>query len=253
MNNEEASFLLPLHRPGRPSEGRLLKAVRRAEKDPELCAQLSGQIEFDERIVEVIRSIQPPDDLHQKLRAAAAKCDSQKRTVASHAFHPAVLTAILGVLLIVGFFVWTALERMEKFAGREAVERMLATTSKMSGVELDAIATQTGTMGDWFYMRGFEGFSVPREMAGLPTVGSRVFRQDGHPIAQVAVDRHESILYVFRASDFGIELPADEPWRLIEFEGWAAALQRHGDICSMLAFRGEKADMRQFLASLKTP
>jgi hypothetical protein len=250
MKPEDAAALLALHRPGREADSLVKKALRLAETDPELGAQLAAQVEFDGQLVGVIKSIKPPENLAQKLRAASPRPLGQKPKLRAHAFNPAVLTAILGVLLIIGFVAWTVMERMEKFAGRDGVERMLSTTSKMTGVELDAVSTTTGTMGDWFYMRGFEGYVVPRELSGLPAIGSRVFRIDGHPIAQIAVDRHESLVYVFRASDFGLEIPADQPWRLMEFDGWVAALRRHEDICSMVAFRGEKPEMRDFLAKL---
>jgi hypothetical protein len=250
MNTDEAAALLPLDRPGRDADGPLRKAIRLAESDPALSTQLAHQREFDQQMVGVINSIQPPENLGAKLRAAGERPDAEKPKQPSNAFNPAVLTAVLGVLLIIGFVAWTIMERMEKFAGREAAERMLSTTSKMSGVELDPVTTNAGTMEDWFYMRGFEGYSVPRELSALPAVGSRVFRIDGHPIAQIGVDRHDSIIYVFRASDFGLELDSDAPWRLMEHEGWVAALRRHGDICSMLAFRGKKAEMHEFLASL---
>ncbi len=253
MNAEDAAALLALHRPGREADSSVKKAIRLAEKDPALSALLAAQVAFDGQLVGAINSIQPPANLGQKLRAACARPDAEKPKLRTHALNPAVLTAILGVLLIVGFFAWTIMERMEKFAGREAAERMLAATSKMTGVELDAVSTTTGSMEDWFYMRGFEGYAVPKELGALPAVGSRVFRLDGHAIAQIAVDRRESLVYVFRASDFGMELAADQPWHLIEYEGWVAALRRHGDICSMVAFRGEKAQMREFLAALNTP
>lgn len=248
MNADDAAALLPLHRSGRETDGSVKKAIRVAEKDPALSAQLAGQVEFDNQLVGVINSIQPPANLVEKLRAA--RPEVEKPRLRSHAFNPAVLTAILGVLLIIGFVAWTVMERMEKFEGRDDVERMLSTTSKMSGVELDAVNTATGTMGDWFYMHGFEGYEVPKELSSLPAIGSRVFKIDGHPIAQIAVDRHESVVFVFRASDFGVEIAADEPWRLMEFEGWVAALRRHGDICSMVAFRGVKPEMREFVAKL---
>lgn len=253
MNTDDAAALLPLHRPGREADGSVKKAIRIAEKDPELSKQLAGQVEFDGQLLGVIKSIQPPDNLVGKLRAACTRPEAEKPKLRSHAFNPAVLTAILGVLLIVGFLAWTVMERMEKFAGREAAERMLSATSKMTGVELDAVSTATGTMEDWFYMRGFEGFAVPKELSALPAVGSRVFRIDGHPIAQIAVDRRESIVYVFRASDFGMQIAEDQPWRVMTYEGWVAALRRRGDICSMVAFRGDKTEMNEFLAALPQP
>jgi hypothetical protein len=251
MNNDDATALLALHRPGRTAEGRVLKAVRQAEKDATLADQLAAQTEFDQRLVDVLNSITPPENLRQKLREAGARDGAESPKLRSQALNPAVITAALGVLLIVGFLAWSVMERMEKFEGRDAAERMLSSTSKMTGVELDPMTATTGGMEDWFYMRGFEGYSVPPEIAALPVVGSRVFRVDSHAVAQLTVDRHDSWLYVFHASDFGIELPEEDSWRLIRYEGWVAALRRRGDTCWMLAFHGKKSDMREFLAGLE--
>lgn len=253
MNSEEAAALLPLHRPGRPAESRLQKAIKIVEKDPALAARLATQSEFDSQLVGVIQSIQTPENLRRKLRETSERADAPKAKKSSQALNPVVITAVLGVLIIAGFLVWQVMERMEKFGGRDAAERMLAATSKMSGLELDPASNPTGTMQDYFYMRGFEGYAVPQEVAGLHTVGSRVFPLDGHTIAQLAVDRHDSILFVFRASDFSVDLPQDGPWRVIEYQDWAAALRRHGDLCSMLAFRGTKPEMQEFLKDLKAP
>ncbi|MEA3209551.1 MAG: hypothetical protein QOE70_2608 [Chthoniobacter sp.] len=254
MNADDAAALLPLYRAGRPIEKRIQKAVRMAEKDQALCEVLTLQMEFDEQIIDVIRSLQPPGNLGQKLREANARAPLPARKIPAQAFDPALLTAILGVLLIVGFVIWTVMERLEKFGGRDSVERMLSNTSKMTGVEWDVISTPAGGLGDWFYMRGFEGFTLPPEISALPAVGSRVLRQDGHPVAQLALDRHGSILHVFRASDFGIDLPVGESWRVLEYPpGWAGALRRQGDTCFLFAFFGTKEEMRQFLKSLKAP
>src|SRR6186713_17782 len=107
MNLEDAAALIPLHRPGRDADGTLKKAIRLAEKDPALSTQLASQVEFDGQLVGVINSIQPPENLVQKLRAARTPSTGEKPKLRTHAFNPAVLTAILGVLLIVGFLAWT--------------------------------------------------------------------------------------------------------------------------------------------------
>ena len=120
----------------------------------------------------------------------------------------------------------------------------------MSGVELQPVEMKTGVMGDWFYMRGFERFTLPPEVANLSAVGSRVFRYGGHPVAQVALDERNCLVYVFRATDFGVNLPEESGWRLLDNEGWVAAIRRQGETCTMITFRGSRSDMRDFLRSL---
>ena len=248
MKADDAEFLLPLYRAGRRAEARVQKAVRFAEGDETLRRKLSDQMEFDDQMADVIHFIKPPEDLRQKLREVSARPQPARK---GQIFNPAVLTAVCGILLIIGFCVWTVMERLATFPGRENVERMLSATSKMSGVELEAVSTTTGALGDWFYMRGFEGYALPPEIAALPVVGARILPLDGHLIAQLAVDRQSSILYVFRADDFGVQMRVDEPWKFIDYEEWAAGLRRHGTLCYMLALRGTEQDLQAFLQSLK--
>jgi hypothetical protein len=162
-----------------------------------------------------------------------------------------MLAVMLGVLVLVGWMVFATLERRENFRGRERVERLLSVTRRMSGAELEPVSMKTWQLGDWFYMRGVDQFAVPPEIAPLSAVGSRVFRSGGYTVAQVAIDERNCLLYVFRAQDFDVDLPDGGDWRLLEDEGWVAAIRRQGRTCTMLTFVGTRAEMRDFLEGLK--
>ena len=255
MNATEAELLLHCHRAGREPEGRVQKAVRMAESDPALGKKLHDQMEFDAQIVEAVHSVVPPEDLREKLGALNAASGAGRRGLRSQMSNPAMLAALAGVLLIVGVIVFLVLENMADFTGREAVEHMLDATTKMNGTELEAVTTTTTQLGDWFYMRGYEGYEMPPELAALPVNGSRVFRQDGKPVAQFIIEKHDSVLFdsvvfEFHAADFGVQLPADGDWQVLERDKWVAAVRQHGDHCYMIALRGVEADMRTFLQTL---
>ena len=250
MNTTEAATLLLCHRAGREPEGRVQKAVRVAEGDAELGKTLRDQMEFDAQIVEAIHSVVPPEDLREKLGALNEASGAGKRGLRSQMSSPAMLSALAGVLLFVAVVIFLVLENMKDFAGREEVQHMLDATTKMNGMEFEAVTTTTTQLGDWFYMRGYEGYEVPPELAALPVIGSRVFRQDGKPVAQFVVEKHDSVVFEFHAADFGVKLPADGEWQVLEQGGWAAAIRQHGDHCFMIAFRGVEADMRAFLQTL---
>ena len=141
---------------------------------------------------------------------------------------PAVLAVLVGLSVILGLLVYLELERREKFEGREAAAKMIEITNGMTGLELEPMETEVWRLGDWFYMRGFEGFAVPPEIASLQVVGSRVFKMDGSPIAQLAVETHNSIVYVFRPSEFRMQLEDGSDWRIFDHIGWVAALRRQG-------------------------
>ena len=250
MNTNEADLLIRCHRAGREPEGRIQKAVRMAEGDAGLGKMLREQSEFDAQIVEAIHYIVPPEDLREKLGALNEASGAGRRTLRSQVGTPAMLSAVTGVLLLVGVIVFLVRENMADFDGREAVEHLLDATTKMNGTEFEAVTTTTTQLGDWLYMRGYEGYEMPPELAAVPVIGSRVFRQDGKPVAQFVVEKHDSVVFQFRAADFGVQLPADGGWQVLEQGQWVAAVRQHGDHCFMIAFRGIEADMRAFLQTL---
>jgi hypothetical protein len=250
MNTTEAETLLRCHRPGREPDARTQKALRVAESDAELGKKLGEQTRFDEQIVEAIHYIIPPENLRAKLGALSQASGGRRHGWRSHISSPAMLSALAGVLLFAGVVVFFVMESMARFPGREAVELMLDATAKMSGAEFESVTTTTTQLGDWFYMRGYEGYEIPPEFAALPVVGSRVFRQDGKPVAQFVVEKHEAVIFEYHAADFGVELPQDGDWQILEQDKWVAALRQRGPHCHMVAFRGVEADMRTFLNSL---
>ncbi len=250
MNAETAAALLPCYRPGMPGDSRTQKAVRFAEQDPELKKKLADQVAFDAQIIDVIHYITPPENLRQKLSELSAKPRAEKAQLRKQLINPAVLTAVLGLLLMAGIGFFFVRDRMEKFPGRENVEGLLATASKMTGDEFEQLSKTTSEIGDWLYMHGYEGYEAPPEIAALPVVGSRVFRYDGRTVAQMAIDAHSSLLYQFHASEFSVILPPDSDWQLLEKDDWVGAVRQHGDHCFLLVFRGEKDEMREFLKAL---
>jgi hypothetical protein len=123
----------------------------------------------------------------------------------------------------------------------------------MNGTELESVASTTGQLGDWFYMRGYDGFEAPPELTTLPVMGSRVFRIDGRTVAQTAVGSGETLrclIFQFHASEFGVQLPSEKDWKVLTQDEWVGALRQHGDHCFLIAFRGGKEEMQEFLKTL---
>ena len=247
MNVADAGVFMRCHRRGKRADSQIENAARLAESDVVLQRELTAQREFDDRMVSLIRCIQPPEDLRKKL----AELGGAARPAGGSLFkHPAMLPAICGVLVLVGIAVFFQMERMRNFPGREAVGEMIAQTKKVDPADFEPVASPAGQLGDWFYMRGFEGYALPAEIGPLQAAFARVLKADGHATAQIAVERHQLLVHVFRAADFGVEIPADEPWRIFEHEGWAAALRRAGGNCVLLTFRGSQPEMEEFVQSL---
>lgn len=246
MKTEEAAVLIQGYRPGKATDSRTRKAVEYASEHDTLKLQLEEQRQFDEHIGDIIRCIQPPANLREKLAALTAQLSPKRGSL----WHYAILPVLAGVLVLVGIAVFFQMQNSTRFEGREAVEHMIEGTAEMTGVELEPVSSQAGQLGDWFYMRGFEGYAVPRELASLPATASRVVPVDGRTVAQVAVEEQHLVLHVFDAAKFGVELPAGGPWQVFTHEGWAAALRREGPTCYLLTTQGTAAEMEAIVKSL---
>jgi hypothetical protein len=251
MNVESARQLIPLHRSGKEMDPRVTKAVRLAESNPTLRDELERQTKFDEKVIEVIQCIRPPADLRQKLDALSAVTAPKRGAVRTHVFNPAIISAIFGVLLLVGFLVFLKMESAKDFPGRNWAENMIELNDRMTGSELEPTKVAAGDLADNMMLRGFDRFTLPPELAPLPAVGWRVFRHSGNKVAQVAIDRHSLIAFVFRASDFGVQVEPRNSWKTFDHQRWAAAAIERDGLCTLICFRGTQAEMEAFLKSLK--
>jgi hypothetical protein len=171
MNTTEAEMLLHCHREGREPDSRIQKALRVAESDADLGRRLREQLEFDAQITEAIHYIVPPEDLRAKLGALSEASGNGKKGWRRQMSSPGVLAVIMGGLMLLGVIVFLVMESLAQFTGRENVEKMLDTTGKMletgqgSAAEFERVEMPASQLGDWFYMRQYEGYETPAELA----------------------------------------------------------------------------------------
>lgn len=250
MNFKTAGLLIACHRQGMPpSDPRILKAVELAEADSELSAALARQTQFDRHVLDLISKLQVPDSLASEEEPDSA---GKRHPVCWLALlkNPVFLAGVVGALLILGVVLFFSLRNISNFPGQEALEEMLESTGAMTGVELEPVQTEVGKLGDWFFLKyQIEHCDVPQEFSAWKTVGCRLFKKDGHSVAQIAVEKNNSLLFVFKADDFGVQLPAQTgKWHILQQEGWTAAVRRDGETCFMLAFMGTRPQMEKLLS-----
>ena len=244
----DADLYLPCFREGQRLTARITKAARAAESDPALRRKLEQQAAFDEQMVKAIAALPLPDSVRERL---AAESQAKSAESSLRITHPAVLSAIASILLVIGFTAYTEWNRRAGFAGKEALQQMISAANRMTGVELDPTNAPAAELADALYVRGFEDFILPPDLGALPVVGSRVFKQNNRPIAQLAIDERHALLYVFRASEFGVDAERIQDWRVFSQDGWAAAVRAREGVCTMFTFRGDEQEMKEFLAGLK--
>jgi len=253
MNSSTAERYLYCYRSAGRNPSLVEKAVRFTENDSVLKQMLRDQEAFDARVLTAIQAIQAPEDLKRRLSARAEEAKEAEKKARPQFTVTIVITMICGILSILGLLVYMELDSLAHFPGREAAERMIDTTSGMSGIELEPVTSPAGQLGDWFLLHGLDFYAVPEEFAPLPAVGLRTFRMDEKPIAQVAIDNHSTILYTFRASDFGVDIPKKAEWTVFAHDGWAGAIRQKENTCYLVTFRGEPNEMQNFLRSLRKP
>ena len=252
MKNEEAAVLIHCHCAGLPGteDPRILKAVRAAEKDPGLQAELARQRAFDARVLTAVEQVMLPQALVARL---AAGPEPGVRALSGKAalLQPVVLAILIGAVVLLGWGGVTLWNRAHSFSGKDSAIRMVEVNDEMTGMEMEPKKGLAGALDDWFFDKyGFEDYFVPAGFENYQTVGARLFKQDGEPVAQVAIEENNMIFYSFKAEDFGVALPNDQ-WHIFDDGEWVAALQQRDDECFMVAFRGSSSDMEDFLNKKK--
>ncbi len=253
MNTESAELFLRCHRPGvRGTDPRIQRAVKIAQRDEQLKTQLDAQLAFDDQVAASIAALEVPDGLDARLDKCVPEDERPRLNFKTLVKQPPFLAVVFGLLVLASWGGFYALSRMQGFPGKEKAAALVEINDDMTGMELEPKSAEIGNLEDWFFSKyGFEDFYVPPALASYKTVGARVFKQDGVPVAQLAVEKNHMICYMFRAEDLGVKIAPDDKWRVFVDDEWVAAVQQHEEACFMIAFRGKRSEMNAFLATLK--
>jgi hypothetical protein len=252
VKNEEASVLMQCHCAGLPGteDPRIVKAVRIAEKDAALQGELARQRAQDARHLTAVEQLMLPQALLAKL-ASGKEASGPALSGKAALRQPVVLAILIGALVLLGWGGVTLWNRAHAFPGKDSAIRMVEVNDEMTGMEMEPKKAMTGALNDWYFDKyGFEDYFVPAGFENYQTVGARMFKQDGEPVAQVAIEENNMIFYSFRAEDFGVALPNDQ-WQIFKDGEWVSGLQQHDDECFMVTFRGSTGDMEEFLSKKK--
>ena len=253
MKSEEAGLLVQCHCAGLPGteDPRIVKAVRAAEKEPALQEGLARQRTFDERQLTAVEQLMLPPALLARVasgEAAGAKAFSGKAAL----LQPVVVAIVIGAAVLLGWGGVTLWNRAHSFPGKDNVARMVEVNDEMTGMEMEPKKDSAGALNDWFFDKyGFEDYYLAPGFENYDAVGARLFRQDGEPVAQVAIEQNNMIFFSFKAGDFGVNLGGNDQWHVFTDGEWVAAVSQHDEECFMVTFRGSRGDMEDFLKSKK--
>lgn len=158
--------------------------------------------------------------------------------------NPATIAVGLGFLLLVAVLVWTMLGRAGVFP-EEAI-KLAATGVKAGPDRFEAVDTTLDGLQDWLMLKGFDSFRVPPGLENMKTVGVRTFKYENEPVAQALVLENRMSVYSFNGRSLGITIP-EKTWVIGEGEWLALAIRGENDNYVLLAFRGNKEQMRKVL------
>jgi hypothetical protein len=160
-----------------------------------------------------------------------------------------ILLAVgVGLIATICMVIFLISDRLNSFDGADRVIELLDTANNLTGDEFEAVVTKAGNLEDLFFLKhGLEHYAVPKQFAGMKTIGCRVLKFNGATVAQImAVADKEVLFYMFPSEDLGIKVP-DGKWEIVEEENWVGAVTGVHDTCFLVAFKGNTHDMKEFL------
>jgi len=161
-----------------------------------------------------------------------------------------ILLAVgVGLVATICMVIFLISDRLSTFDGADRITELLDSADNLTGDEFEPVATNAGDLEDWFFLKhGLEHYTVPKQFSGIRTVGYRVFKFNGATVAQImAVADREILLYMFPSDDLGIKV-RNGKWETVEGDSWVGAVTGVNDTCFLVAFKGNKSEMKQFLA-----
>ena len=282
--------LFSLLRPAYESAPELAVAASQARADLESSNALSRQTQFDDQVARELASLRltdsglrafenllfrPSPNANSAINPDGAPNPDEKRNAISDRLpenrskeeeieedeeeeppkraRPRTIMIAVGVGLVATLYmvIFLISDRMNSFEGADRISELLESADNLTGDEFEAVETKAGDLQDWFFLKhGLEHYAVPKQFANIKTVGCRVFKFDGATVAQImAVTDKEILLYMFPSHDLGIKLRKGK-WEIVEDEKWVGGATGVSDVCFLVAFKGNKDEMKDFLSSV---
>jgi hypothetical protein len=281
--------LFSLFRPAYEKTPELGGVASQARADLESANALRRQVEFDDQVARELASLklndsdigtfenllfrQSPDANSAINSGVAANPDRNRATISpslaetrskdeevedeeeelpKRARPRTIMIAVgVGLVATLCMVIFLISDRMNSFEGADRISELLESADNLTGDEFEAVETKAGDLQDWFFLKhGLEHYAVPKQFANIKTVGCRVFKFDGATIAQImAVTDKEVLLYMFPSHDLGIKLRKGK-WEIVEDEKWVGGATGVSDVCFLVAFKGNKDEMKDFLSQV---
>lgn len=248
-NTRGSGALRTLHEPERSIAA--LRAIgTRSESEIGLALGVPRLVAPPQEAIEAAKSSARDLAVTPELLNAFRNDAAQSRHAAGPMGNPIIIAGAIGALVLFGLGIWTVIQGRSSIEGEDRLAEFVAANDRLTGMEFEPVQMRVGDLGDWLYVRGFEGFTAPPGFSGLKAVGARVFKASESPVAQIAIEEKHTIAFVFSAKASGIFPEPEGRWHFFSEGVWAAAARRSGDSCFVATFRGTRSEMRDFIGGL---
>lgn len=247
MNVRSARQILRGYRPNDEHDRETRRALEVARKTPALDADLRRQIAFDDALEEKL-SCELPAGLSAELAEAATPFETHRPRRFSWR-DPAALAVSFAFLAFIGLVVWMFFKAGALAGMEEAVEIARQGDAARPG-QFEEIETRADTLADWFAMKEFDGYALPRGVESAPVVGVRLDKYEEIPVAVAAIAKPRAFFYVFAAQPLGYALPEGK-WQIREYDNkHVLAATQVGGMAFVVSMIGNAAAMRAYLEAL---
>lgn len=248
MTNEEAKFILSAYRPnGRDaSDPAMVEALEQAARDPELSAWFRDEQAVDKVICKKLAEVAVPDGLKTHIIAGhrLMKPPTSHRSGLSQMMKwAAILVVFVGVL---GFLSLRDSNADVIAQYRSDMTGLLA----MKSAPLDYNGRSLSEIRNWLGENNVSAqFKVSPALSGQSTMGCQILEWNGAQVTLVCFDTGDGqlahLLVVDRSAFPGLtELP--QPI-LESVDGWTTASWVSDDQVYLLAGKGDRPEIREFL------
>ena len=204
----------------------------------------SEMLKSDEKREKLLPDARPGEkDVEEEEDAEDSIGKARPRTI--------LLAVGVGLVATISMVIFLISDRLNSFEGADRLSKLLESANTLTGDEFEAVETKAGDLQDWFFLKhGLEHYAVPKQFANIKTIGCRVFNFNGTPVAQImAVTDKEILFYMFPSSDLGVKIGKGK-WEIVEEEQWVGGVTRVSDTCFLVAFKGNKDEMKEFLSKV---
>ncbi|MDX2079737.1 MAG: hypothetical protein SFU53_03045 [Terrimicrobiaceae bacterium] len=222
------------------------RALAALEKSPELKNDLERQIALDRHWAARLHAVPVPEPAAEQLHASGRAAAAKRRRFSLG--DPAILSALIGLVLLLGLLGWHLLGRAGAFP--EEALTIAVDVVKLGPDQFEAVEDSAGALEDWFLLKGFEKFRIPPGFEKYEVAGARLSKVDNQPVAVLAVPENYMFFTVFDARPLGISLEPEGSWSFIEFDyRYAAAVREDKGVCFMVVIRGTRNQLEKILRS----